>query len=128
MSVTTTLDADRYLYLVVIEDETSVAEVLTAYEALIGDPGFSPDMHAVWDLSRLDLKQWPVQEFRNLVRELKSFTRQRGTRYKAALVTSRPVDFQLLRIYLSILKLLGSDIRLRLFRQREEAYDWIAPK
>jgi len=50
---------------------------------------------------------------------------RRGADYKAALVTNRSVDYQLLRLYITILKLIGTNFKIRLFRTKDDAYKWI---
>lgn len=103
-----------------------MAELVKGYDEIFAHKDFHANMHAIWDLSGLDLKKIPVREIRQLPKELRKYMGQRGDHYKAALVTSRKTDFQLLRVYLTILKLIGSNIKFRLCRSLNDAYEWIA--
>ena len=104
--------------------DITVPELVEGYEKIFTNENFRPDMHAIWDLSGLDLKKIPISQVRQLPVQLRVFMERRGN-YKAALVTSRATDFHLLRLYLSILKLIGSNIRFRLCRSLDEAYAWV---
>lgn len=118
-------DADRNLVLMTISGDISVAELVAEYDAIFAHEDFAPNMHAIWDLSALDLTRIPVSDVRSLQKELRQYVSRRGDGYKAALVTKRTADYGLLRIYLSILKLIGGNISFRLYRSLDEAYEWI---
>jgi hypothetical protein len=62
---------------------------------------------------------------RQLPGKLNQYMARRGKGFKAALVTTRALDFQLLRIYVGILKLIRGNIRFRLFKSMPEARKWI---
>jgi hypothetical protein len=64
-----------------------------------------------------------VSLIRQLSVLLRGFSQQRGVNYRAALVTNRGADYQLLRIYTSILKLIGQ-LQIKVFRSMEDAIDW----
>ena len=104
--------------------DITVSELVEGYEKIFSNEDFRTNMHAIWNLSGLDLKKFPVNQVRQLPDQLSVFMERRG-QYKAALVTSRAIDYHLLRLYLSILKLIGSNIRFRLFRSLDEAYVWV---
>ena len=99
-------------------------ELGTGYSKIFGDERFVEGMHCIWDCSEIDLKRIPISEVRRLPAVLRQFMVRRGSDYKAAIVTSRGSDYQLLRIYLTILKLIG-DIQFRLFRSVDKANRWI---
>lgn len=124
--IKSTFDPERHLVLMKIGGDISVADLLAEYDTIFAHKDFEPNMHAVWDLSDLDLTRIPVSDIRNLQRELRQYVSRRGDGYKAALVTKRPTDYGLLRIYLSILKLIGGNISFRLYRTLDEAYEWIS--
>ncbi len=107
-----------------IAGSTNVEEVVGGYDKIFDHVEFHSGMHAVWDLSTLNLTAVPLSEVRQLPRELRKYMERRGE-YKAALVLTRSTDYQLMRIYLTILKLIGSNIRFRLCRSLDEAYRWI---
>ena len=83
-------------------------------------------MHVIWDLSGLRLTKIPMSDIRALPGALQTYMEQRGDSYKAALVTRRSADYQLMRIYLSILKLIGANVNFRLHASIDAAYAWIA--
>lgn len=82
-------------------------------------------MHAIWDLSGLNLTRIPLGDVRQLPRELGKYMEKRGDKYKAALVVGSGVDYQLLRLYVNILRLIGANTRIRLYRSLDDAYQWI---
>ena len=55
---------------------------------------------------------------------LSNFMGQRGDVFKAAIVTSDAVDFQLLKMYITLLQRIGS-FHMRLFRDLPEANAWV---
>lgn len=110
-----------------LSGQISVSELVETYDEIFSHPDFHVDMHAIWDLTALDLKRIPVSDVRQLPNELRKYMDRRGD-YKAALVTGRATDFYLLRMYINILKLIGSNIRFRLFRSRDDAYAWISER
>ena len=120
-----TFDNDHNVILMKIGGDLTVTELVEGYEDIFRHESFKPNMHAIWDLSALNLRQYSLTEIRQLAGELRQFTARRGDDYKAALVTNRGTDFQLLRLYLTILKLIGSNITFRLYRSLDEAYTWI---
>jgi hypothetical protein len=122
--ITSTFDTDRNLVLIKISGDISVAELVEGYDPIISHPDFKVNMPAIWDLSGLDLKKIPISEIRQLPRELRKYMDRRGE-YKAALVTSRSTDYQLMRMYVSILKLIGTNIKFRLYKSLDEAYCWV---
>ena len=123
--IRSSFDADRNLVLMQISGAISVDELVAEYDAIIEHKDFRPNMHAVWDLSDLDLTRIPVSDIRSLQRQLRQYVDRRGDDYKAALVTKRAADYALMRIYISILKLIGNNISFRLYRSLDEAYEWI---
>jgi hypothetical protein len=104
----------------------SVEDFVIGYESFVKHEKFKPNMPVIWDISPLDLKQIPIKDIRQLPVQLKKFMANRGDDYKAALVTTRSMDFQLMRIYTTILRLIGSNFRMRLFKSLADANDWIA--
>jgi hypothetical protein len=124
--INSTFDSERHLVLMKISGDISVAELLAEYDTIFSHQDFEPNLHAVWDLSDLDLTRVPLSDIRRLQRELRQYVSRRGDGYKAALVTKRPTDYGLLRKYLSILKLIGGNISLRLYRTLDDAYEWIS--
>lgn len=125
MAVDTAFDADRNLVLITLAGDTTVEELVAAYDNLFQQIEFEPNMAAVWDLSRFDLKRKPINDVRDLARQLRQYGDQRGDQYKAGVVTTRPVDFQLLRIYLGILRIIGSQVTIKVFSSLDDAYEWI---
>ena len=104
----------------------TVDELVAGYEKIFDLEEFQPNMNAVWDLSALDLKRIPVGDIRALPAAMRGLMAQRGDNYKAALVTTRSVDYQLLRMYFSLLNLISPGFRMRLFQKLDDAYGWLA--
>ena len=103
----------------------TVDEFMVGYKTLFSDPSFEFNMPVIWNLSRLDLTQIPIGDVRQLPPRIKEYALDRGDAYKAALVTTRTMDYQLLRMYVTIMKLLGRKVHLRLFPSVAEATSWI---
>ena len=119
-------DFEQFENLVVMKltGQPTAVELAAEYELIFADERFVEGMHSIWNCSEIDLKRIPISEVRRLPSVLRQFMSRRGSDYKAAIVTSRGSDFQLLRIYLTILKLIG-DIHFKVFRNLEEANRWI---
>ncbi len=107
-----------------IQASGTVDRVLEAYGNLLDDPSFSFDMNSIWDLSDFDLRGVSLGEIRRFAVAIREHMPRRGSRFKAALVTSRSVDFQLLRTYLVVLRLVG-DLQLRAFTDQPSAIAWL---
>ena len=112
------------LVVMALKGSLTAVELAEAYQHILANDLFVEGMPAIWNCSEIDLKRIPISEVRRLPSLLRQFSSRRGTNYKAAIVTSRGSDYQLLRIYLSILKLIG-EIHFKLFRSLEEANNWI---
>jgi hypothetical protein len=110
-----------------ISGQMNAAEVVCDYQAVLNSPRFRPGLHSVWDLSRLDLIRVPISEIRALPRLLRSEMSTRGEGFKVALVTIRKTDYQLIRMYIAILKLIG-DRQFRVFESVAEAMVWVNDK
>ena len=101
----------------------TLKDLLEDYQKIFQDQRFVHNMNAVWDISHLNLMDIPTDKIRQLPRQMKQFMERRGSGYKAALVTNRALDFQLLRLYVTILRLIGN-IRFNVFRSLDDAYAW----
>jgi len=109
-----------------LSNPISVEAFVEGYESIFKDSHFEANLPVLWDISDLDLKQIPLSDVRQIPLRLKQFMSGRGDDYKAALVTTRIMDYQLLRLYLTILRLIGSNFHMRLFKTLDEAKNWIA--
>ncbi len=123
--ISSTFDPDRNVIVMKISGNITVSQLVAGYDEIFGHEQFKPNMHAIWDLTELDLKSFPINEVRKLPGELRKYMTRRGADYKAALVTNRSVDFQLLRLYTNFLKLIGTNFKIRTFRSKDDAYKWI---
>ena len=110
--------------LVKLKGIVTVPELVESYEQALADKRFRQGMSAVWDLTYLQLRNIPLKDVQSLPGQLGRFMAQRG-KTSAALVTNRKADFQLLRIYLTVLRLIGKNVRIRLFNNVEAAYSWL---
>ena len=102
----------------------TVDALLAAYEGLLADERFSPNMNSIWDLSNFDLTGIALGEIRRITSSIRGQMPRRGSGFKAALVTERRVDFHLLRTYLAVLRLIG-DLQLRAFESADKALVWL---
>ena len=104
-------------------DPIIIQNVANDYGLALQDPRFKQSMNVVWDIGNVNLVAVSVSLIRQLSVLLRGFSQQRGADYRAALVTHRGADFQLLRIYTSILKLIVQ-LQIKVFRNMEEAVEW----
>jgi len=123
--ISSTFDSDRDVIVMKITGDISVTELVAEYDAIFNHPEFHSNMHAIWDLSGLNLTRVPLGDVRQLPGELRKYMDRRGDKYKAAIVVGSGVDYQLLRLYVNILKLIGANIKLRPYRSLDDAYQWI---
>ncbi len=123
--ISSTFDSDRDVIVMKITGDISVTELVAEYDTIFNHPEFHSNMHAIWDLSGLNLTRVPLGDVRQLPGELRKYMDRRGDKYKAAIVVGSGVDYQLLRLYVNILKLIGTNIRLRPYRSLDDAYQWI---
>jgi len=122
--ITTTFEPDRNLYVMKIAGDITAPELVAGYDAAFAHQDFRPDMHAIWDLTGLRLVGIPLSEIRKVPPGLREYASKRGN-YKAALVPGSATDRSLLRIYLTILKLIGTNIKFRVCQSKADAYEWI---
>ncbi len=123
--ISSSFDSVRNVVVMKISGSISVAELVAEYDTIFNHPDFQTNMHAIWDLSGLNLTQIPLGDVRQLPGELRKYMDRRGDHYKAAIVVGSGVDYQLLRLYVTILRLIGTNMKLRLHRSLEDAYQWI---
>lgn len=110
-----------------LSGDFDISELVSGYEAALQDPKFHPDISSLWDLTTMDVTKVPLAEVRSLAKEMRQFMSQRGN-IQSALVTRRPSEYHLLRIYLTFLRLVGSNVHLKVFKSLDEAYHWIQEK
>lgn len=107
-----------------ISGDITAPELMKGYDTAFAHPDFRPDLHAIWDLTGLRLVSIPLSEIRKVPPGLREYANKRGN-YKAALIPGSATDRSLLRIYLTVLKLIGTNIRFRLCLSKNDAYEWI---
>jgi len=123
--VTCEFDSEKKLITMVVDGQISVCDLVAVYQDALGHEKFERDMNVIWDLSRINLTKVPVGDIRKIPLALNKFMPARGDNYKAALVTRNSLDFHMMRIYMSILKLVGSNFQIRLFQSKNDAWKWL---
>ena len=123
MPVNHEIDEQAHVITMTVTAPVTPQELIDDYQKIFENRKFKHNMNAVWDVSGLDLESISLDHIRQLPRQMKHFAEQRGTHYKAALVSTRGFDFQLLRLYVTILRLLGN-VRFKVFKSMESAYAW----
>ena len=124
MPVTLDFDKSDVAIVMTAVGPMTAAELVADYEKALEDCRFRADLHSIWELSRLNLVNVPISEIRQLPRLLRANMAERGASYKVAMVTTRRVDYQLIRLYVVILKMIG-DLQFRVFESTEEAIGWV---
>ena len=118
------IDTEHKIVSVRIDGQSTMLEVAEAYGKALDDPKFEFNMNAFWDMSGVNITRYAISEFRTISGLLGKYRGKRGDDYLVALVTNRTADFQLLRLYSAILRLVGS-FRLRVFSRADEALEWL---
>ena len=125
MPVTCEFDSEKKLITMVVDGQIGVCDLVSGYQETFRHEQFERDMNVIWDLSRINLTKVPVSDIRKIPLALNKFMPARGDNYKAALDTKTAVDFHMMRIYISILKLVGSNFKIRLFQSKTDAWKWL---
>ena len=76
----------------------------------------------VTGMSGLNLPRIPLGDVRELPGELCKYMERRGEKYKAALVVGSGIDYQLLRLHVNIQRAISANIKFRLHRSLDDAY------
>ncbi len=109
-----------------ISNPISVEDFVAEYRQIIENPDIAENVPSLWDLSALDLGRIPLSDIRALPRAIGALAASRGDHVRVAIVCTRVMDYQLLRVYLGILKLIGSNMKMRLFPDMASAQDWVS--
>ncbi len=125
MTFEVTFDERRRIVVICLREGVTVESLIEGYEGLLSDQGFSENMDVLWDLSGLDLARFPLGDIRRVQARLKEFMVMRGKDYKAALMTTRTLDYQLLRVYIGILQMIGANFKLKIFNSSTDALKWL---
>lgn len=118
---------DNIVTFTVTDPTPTAADLMIGYARVLDDPALVADMHSIWNLSTVRLSAVPASEVRKLPGAINKLIARRGIGFKVALVTRNPTDFTLLRMYLSLLKLVRG-VHMRIFRTEDEARAWILNK
>ncbi len=107
-----------------VAGQVNAREIADAYAGGFDDPGYRTGMNCLWDIRDLKLSQFSIGEVRELTQLLRQYSDQRGSDYKVAYVTNNKIDFQLLKVYSSFIKLVGS-FRMKVVDNIELAKEWL---
>tara|TARA_R110002072_G_scaffold46082_6_gene127910 strand:+ start:13030 stop:13422 length:393 start_codon:yes stop_codon:yes gene_type:complete len=125
VSVEVEIRAKEKVVVACLKGQMTAEELAVGYARIFEDPAFEINMAALWDISGLNLTRIEISEIRALPKLLGQYSTRRGAQYRAAIVTNRVADFQLLRMYAALLKLIGS-FRMKVFTNHEDALAWLA--
>lgn len=124
MAVEVLIKSEDNYFCVRVSGATDVEEVSKAYAGVFELPEYKQNMNCLWDTCGLKLSQFSMGEVRELTRVLRQYSAQRGADYKVAFATANKGDFQLLRVYATFFRLVGS-FRMQVFNDPELAEQWL---
>lgn len=124
MPIECNVNAAADMVVLTVSNPITVDEVMEEYGEIFNLPGFHNSINALWDFRKLELREISVGDIRRLVRCLHELGDRRGEGYKSALVMGKSVDYHLIKIYISIIHLVGN-VRIRIFNKMDEAKIWL---
>ena len=87
-----------------------------------------PTAMMLWDFTSATWEAASSQELREIARRIGAMEVARGGARKAALVCVRDLDFGLARMFVTMAELESCPVRMAVFRDGDEARDWLADR
>ena len=117
----TSRKTEKELTIFTVSGQLTAEEVIAILEEFYCS-GCTP--HILWDLSKADLSQIKDQQIEKILVVAKKYAhmRQGG---KTAIVTSRPVDFGVARMYESLSNLEEHTFAQSVFKELDQALHWL---
>lgn len=107
-----------------IEGKMEVNGFLPIYKALLAHPKFSKNVNLIWEASKIDVQNFKISDFSEILAYVKKTMPRRGLTY-SAWVLSKGADYHTGCI---INATLGAtiDITFEIFNNLDEAKDWVS--
>ncbi len=122
MPVTTRVCSAENLVVHTATGQLEVADIQAAFDRMLEDPDFRPDMNSLWDLREAAVVSTP-DKLQELVTHVALSREKRGSRYRLAIVARDSVLLMLADIF----KALASPLpfQVKICRGFDEAWDWL---
>ncbi len=123
MTVNTVVDKKALVVIHTVTGEITFQEVKSSYESVCAHPDFKENMNSIWDLRDADASKFDSQAVIKIARYFETQTKTR-TKYKAAVIVSRDLEYGLSRKY----QVAAADLpaKIGIFINLEEAKKWVA--
>ena len=114
---------EQNLVINTIQGQFDFSDYLVLMESILNDPLFVPAMNMFWDWTASTLIDLSKEDFQKIKDCIQTNVARRGIDYRAVFLVRQDVDFGLSRMY----QLLSEDlpVQLEIFRDREQALNWI---
>jgi len=122
MKVHTVVDKKTSVMIHTVTGKMTFEEIKSSYEAVLTHPDFKDDLNSIWDLRDADASKFDSQEVIRLARFFETQTKNR-TKYKAAVIVSRDLEYGLSRKY----QVAAADLpaKIGIFVNLEDAKKWV---
>jgi hypothetical protein len=127
MAVDVSFNEGENFFTLKVSGDTSAKEIGDAFATAVEDPAHHQNMNCMWDAGGVKLSQFSIAQIRELATVLRQFSARRGAHYKVAITTTSQGDYQLLKVYTTLFRLVGS-FRIKVFNDMTMARQWITTK
>ena len=112
---------DKNLTIFVVHDEATYEEVMVALEVLYVN---HPTLNVLWDIRQGTMVKLPYEKLLEIAEYVSRFSDKRSGG-KTALVTSKPVDYGIARIFNTLAEIKEVPFIHRVFYDYDEAIAWL---
>ena len=122
MKVHTVVDKKTSVMIHTVTGKMTFEEIKSSYEAVLTHPDFKDNLNSIWDLRDADVSKFDSQDVIKIARFFETQTKNR-TKYKAAIIVSRDLEYGLSRKY----QVAAADLpaKIGIFIDLEEAKKWV---
>ncbi len=122
MNVNTVVDKKNAIMIHTVTGEMSFNEIRSSYESIIAHPEFQEDMNSIWDIRDADASKLDRQDIMRIARYIETQLKDRS-KFKAALIVFRDLEYDLSRIY----QVASADLpaKIEIFNNLEDAKKWV---
>jgi hypothetical protein len=124
MPMTYQIDANAGMLCVVVDGETTQAEVLKVMQTWMRDPAFQPGLPTLADVSKATTLP-TLRELKEIAGIMRQYAQVIG-RKKVAIITSRPVAFGVARQFGALLT--SGLLTVHVFKDRSAGLTWLTER
>jgi hypothetical protein len=104
---------------------TTHTEMVHAMLAWLHDPDYPSCIDAICDVSASESTP-KIADLRELIAILRQHWRPDGPQ-RLAMVTSKPITYAVAEIFAQVMKVKGVPLQVKVFADRERAWEWLRP-